>query len=244
MRRHLLLQKRLFTLMMLTLVLNMASAQDVIFTRTSERIEANVVEVSDETVRYHRADNLNGPVFVIKNDQLDSIVFANGDVKIFKTTSGDIGDTQSSTSKEVVEINLGLRTVRYVPGGQMTYYENSNLHFSYYNVLGSVDLLDDEYGKFVEKVCPEAYSTYKTAKTIRTLCWVSGFVGAICGIYGGLSVDKEDFQYGGTKTNVNLLFIGVGLSGVSLMTLELVPSIFERSVEKFNDNCSNKYLLY
>lgn len=63
-------------------------AQDVIITRQSERIDATVIEVSENTVKYKKHSNPDGPVFVLGTDKISSILYANGEVQAFGGSKG------------------------------------------------------------------------------------------------------------------------------------------------------------
>ncbi len=63
------------------------SAQDLIVKIDSSRIEAQVTEISPETVRYKRFSNLNGPTYVLPVSAIEMIRFANGEVEYFHKDS-------------------------------------------------------------------------------------------------------------------------------------------------------------
>lgn len=60
-----------------------ADAQDIITTKKGEDIKAKVVEVGMDEVRYIKADNPDGPVYVIRRSDLLIIRYNNGDKDIF-----------------------------------------------------------------------------------------------------------------------------------------------------------------
>lgn len=59
----------------------LAAEFDLIIKTNSEKIEALIQEVSDSEIRYKKANNPNGPMFVIKTDDVASILFSNGEVQ-------------------------------------------------------------------------------------------------------------------------------------------------------------------
>lgn len=69
---------------LMCLVCQLSFAKDVIVTKQSEKIDAKIVEVSDEEVRYKKIGNLNGPTFVIKTKEISTVVYENGDIQTFK----------------------------------------------------------------------------------------------------------------------------------------------------------------
>ena len=58
-------------------------AQDIIVTTDARRIEAKVLEVSESEVKYKETDNLEGPTFIISTNNISSIVYANGNARLF-----------------------------------------------------------------------------------------------------------------------------------------------------------------
>lgn len=76
--------KKSLTLIVLTMCMTVAAtAQDVIVTKKSERIDAKIIEVSDKEVRYKKQGNPDGPTFTIQTRQIATITYANGDVQTF-----------------------------------------------------------------------------------------------------------------------------------------------------------------
>lgn len=59
---------------------------DVIVTTQSERMDVKIVEVGSDYVKYKKANNLNGPTFVISTEKIASVMYANGEVQVFKNT--------------------------------------------------------------------------------------------------------------------------------------------------------------
>lgn len=59
------------------------TAQDIIITKDSKRIDAKIEEVSDEQIKYRNQDNLSGPLFVMSTNKIQSVLYQNGDVQIF-----------------------------------------------------------------------------------------------------------------------------------------------------------------
>lgn len=76
--------KKLLALMLaLTASLMIASAQDIIVLKNSERIDAKIVNVSSTEISYKKASYLDGPTFTLNIAKVSSIIYANGDVQAF-----------------------------------------------------------------------------------------------------------------------------------------------------------------
>ena len=69
-----------FTIMIITIC---SYAQDIIVTKDAKKIDANILEVSTSEVRYKELDNLDGPIFILRSDEISSIIYANGKVVLY-----------------------------------------------------------------------------------------------------------------------------------------------------------------
>jgi len=76
------MKKSLLTLIFLAIVATIA-AQDIIFKRDGTQIEATITERNENDLRYRRANYPDGPLFLVNLVDLDSIIYANGDIEIF-----------------------------------------------------------------------------------------------------------------------------------------------------------------
>ena len=62
-------------------------AQDIIVTKDAKKIDAKILEVSSSEVRYKELDNLDGPLFTLRMDEIHTIIYANNKVFIPEPTS-------------------------------------------------------------------------------------------------------------------------------------------------------------
>ena len=77
--------KRILTVLVAALVFAAQGfAQDIITTRRGETIQAKVLEVSNDQVKYVKYNYQNGPVFVLSWRDVASIRYENGDEDIFE----------------------------------------------------------------------------------------------------------------------------------------------------------------
>lgn len=84
--------KQLFAFTVILLSASYLYAQDVITLRTGEIINAKVAEVGISEIRYFKASNVDGPVYVVGKADISQIVYNNGNRDVFNTT------TQQSTT--------------------------------------------------------------------------------------------------------------------------------------------------
>lgn len=64
----------------------LVQAQDTIFHKNSSIIIGKVIEISADEIKYERAGMSDGPVFVEKKKNIESIHYSNGSKEVFKTT--------------------------------------------------------------------------------------------------------------------------------------------------------------
>ena len=89
----------LFTIIFISLC---AFAQDIIVTNDAKKIDAKILEVSTSEIRYKELDNLDGPVFILRTDEINSIIYANGKVVLYKQTSEEEKAYQRAQEAEAV----------------------------------------------------------------------------------------------------------------------------------------------
>lgn len=77
--------KQLFAFLVMLLSATMLFAQDVITLRSGETINGKVAEVGTTEIRYYKADNVDGPVYVANKAEVVQIVYANGTKDVFNT---------------------------------------------------------------------------------------------------------------------------------------------------------------
>ncbi len=80
-------------------------AQDVIITIEAQKIEAKILEISTNEIKYKKQNNLEGPIFVMATTEINSIIYANGEVQLFHSEAEDISDTIELASAPSVEQN-------------------------------------------------------------------------------------------------------------------------------------------
>lgn len=75
--------KKIFAIMLLLFVMTTMAAQDMIFKRDGSKIDAIIVERNEFDLRYRRINYQDGPLFLVNLADLDSIIYANGDIEVF-----------------------------------------------------------------------------------------------------------------------------------------------------------------
>ena len=217
------------------------SAQDVIITRDSRRIDASVQEISDTEVRYKQTDNLDGPVFVIKTSEIASIMFANGEVQTFVNVQAEQPLQQAAPNSGYgytdypVVVSKG-HMVRYTPGVQM---KLDGFAITYNGVELGKDACED----FFKATCPAAYNHYQKAVLVGYLA--DAFLevgGALCiwGLVYGL-VKEPDATTSETDIEANIMAFLAGGAACAVLSIPFYAgklSLKTKSVQTFNEQCS------
>jgi hypothetical protein len=77
--------KQLFAFTVMLLSASMLYAQDIITLRSGETINGKVAEVGTTEIRYYKAANADGPVYVTNKSEVVQIVYSNGTKDVFNT---------------------------------------------------------------------------------------------------------------------------------------------------------------
>lgn len=75
--------KKLFFLFATLAITISATAQDIIVTKESKKVEAKITEVSKSEIRYKKFDYQDGPTFILSTDDIVTIIYANGEVVLY-----------------------------------------------------------------------------------------------------------------------------------------------------------------
>lgn len=88
--------RKLFTLAALATTI-CSFAQDIIVTNKAQKIDAKILEVTSSEIRYKELDNLDGPTFILRIDEINSIIYANGKVVLCNQQhSNEISETEAT----------------------------------------------------------------------------------------------------------------------------------------------------
>jgi len=81
-------------------------AQDTIFHKNKSIIIGNVLEISDDEIKYKRSGMADGPLFIEKKKDIESIHYSNGTKDVFQATPSIV--KAASTSKDPVKARYVL----------------------------------------------------------------------------------------------------------------------------------------
>ena len=88
--------KSIFFISFLLVSAGVLKAQDMIVFKNGETISAKVAEVGINEIKYYKASNLQGPVYVASKTDVTQITYSNGTKDVFPVVS----NTQLSVSQQ------------------------------------------------------------------------------------------------------------------------------------------------
>lgn len=227
--------KKFFLLTVVAMTAICAFSQDLIVTRDGRRIDAKITEVSSSEIRYLEWDNQSGPVFVLRTDELNTIIYQNGTVKTFEHAANP--------------------TPTYNNGYQANSYQNAPLPVGYIvkddndvYTVGSLRMSEDQYVDFIRQNCKEAYDYYDSGVSLWNAGWklfgmgigltLGGVVWYCVGMYCFSPYDAawKALVYGGCV----LMGVG-GLAATGSVPCLIVGGIRKNnSHEIYNESCARQ----
>ena len=204
---------------LLCMVSAFAADVDIIIKTNSEKIEAIIQEVSSKEIRYKKANNPNGPLFVIDLEEVSAIMYANGDV-------------QSIEHKAKSQQNVGYNYYGAYAGntGPMKHIKADE-----YMIEGR-HLKGKELNFFLQQNCPIAYEYHKKWQGCEIAGWTlmgSGIAIFFAGIAYSFTVKNVDWRPG----TYAICTVGGSLIAGSIPLIVCGNVYKKKTAEVFNVNC-------
>ncbi len=205
--------------MVMLIVASFVSAQDVIITNDSRKIDAQIIEVSQTEVKYKEQSNPNGPTFVLNTKEINSIIYANGSVSTFH-------QVQNSSQQQM---GAYVANSQYQSGSLIT--KSGKTYF--YN---GKNMSETEYVAFVQNNCYEAWQSYQNGKKLVKNGWTFFGVGLGCFVvsiplmWAPYSLYYDPILWGA----------GAGFLISSVVCLPIGYARVNNSHEIFNAQCARK----
>ena len=225
--------KKLFTLAfaLLCMVSAFAADVDIIIKTNSEKIEALIQEVSDTEIRYKKASNPNGPIFVIKMDDVSSILYSNGEVQAVEHKTQE---PQLQQPAQNAGYNFNTPNPYEVNNGPM-----QRIGYDEFVIEGR-RLKGRELRYFLRENCPVAYTYNKTWLNCEIAGWC--LLAAGTGIFVGLGVVffsmsswtiDRDYHI----TGISCMTVGGAIMAGSIPMITCGNLYRKRTHMVFNANC-------
>lgn len=97
--------KKLLLILTILVLSACVFAQDIIVTNKAQKIDAEILEVSTSEVRYRELDNLNGPTFILRTDEINCIIYANGKVVLYSQSQESNSVEERKTAEAIAKAN-------------------------------------------------------------------------------------------------------------------------------------------
>lgn len=121
-------------------------ASDVIVTKSAKKIDAKVLEVSSDVIKYKKVTNLGGPTYILKISEIQTIVYDNGEVETFKIKCQE---NKEEKSQKIVNKQRKPQesVVKYQPTPQQREHDELELRRMIYNRsnIGRIPNLNSAY---------------------------------------------------------------------------------------------------
>lgn len=230
--------KRFFLLAAVAFLTIAAMAQDVIVTRDGKRVDAKITEVSSTEIRYKEWSNQDGPTFVLRNDEINTIIYQNGTVKTFDHSTAAPAQNNTVTYTPAPAAST-------TPAGFITKNDD-------YYTLGTRRMSEDEYFDYIRANCQDAWEYYQSGCKLWSAGWKLfgcglGFitVGAVlCGVGNTLYWYQGDINYdaylGMYIPGCIILGAGSGCLAASVPCLIVGSIRRNNSHEEYNDECAKR----
>lgn len=194
---------------------------DIIIKMNSEKIEAFIQEVSDTEIRYKKANNPNGPMFIIKMDEVSSILYANGEVQAVEHKA------QPQQYGGYYGNNYGFAGAN----GPMQRVGNDVF------MIEGKQLKGRELLFFLQKTCPQAYNYRRSWQSCEVGGWCLFGIGLGLSLGVGLGCFLAEPTY--TAYRIGIAFMAAG----GAMTIGSIPmiacgNVYKKRVDEvFNTYC-------
>lgn len=196
-------------------------AEDVIITKDAQQLKVTIVEVSKDVIKYKEIENPDGPLFIISTDEINSIIFSNGQVKTYTHTVEAIKDNKT------IDNNTANNSVKYISRSGNTYSYNGR-------TLSTDNLApNSEYSNFLKKNCSAAYAQYERGRQTSNAGWI------LLGVGAGLDLGTLICAIAGLNSRANVAFswIGGALELACIPTLIVGYHKMHDSANIFNQQC-------
>ncbi|MBS1780513.1 MAG: hypothetical protein JST70_14380 [Bacteroidetes bacterium] len=92
-----------------------ASAQDKIYKRSGDVIEGKIIEVGTKTISYKKADNPDGPNYVIEKGNIDRIEYQNGTEEYVDDRRRMMHHDEEETERKRPKVHYGNNIIAIAP---------------------------------------------------------------------------------------------------------------------------------
>lgn len=227
---------KFLTLLLFVTISIVSFAQDIIITKDKERIQAKILEVSKDEIKYKKFTYQDGPVFSIDIDEIVTVAYENGEVEIY--------DEETIEEKnEMIQAKAEALRKQEALYGTFTKEDE----YYYLRDRDKTTRMDQKaYLEFIQNNCPEAYRNYQKGNKL----WKAGLGMLGSGLGMTLLVGTPLYVVGILEPDeacciAGSFFLTIG----SLATIGSIPLLVvggikrNNSYEVYNEHCKNPQYL-
>ena len=148
--------KKSLTLLLLVILSSLSFAQDIIITKDKERIQAKILEVSQDEIKYKKFTYQDGPIFSIDIDEVVTVAYENGEVEVY--------DEETIEEKNEI-IQAKAEALRKQEAMFGTFSKEDDFYYLY-DRDKTTKMDQKAYLQFIQDNCPEAYRSYQKGNTL------------------------------------------------------------------------------
>ena len=153
--------KSLFVVIFICVLRFSGFSQDIIMLRTGDEIQSKVEEVGIDIIRYHKFDNVSGPIYTIEKSKVFMIKYQNGSKDVF--AEQNVSKTNTTQTPSGVENQTPkISTAPPIQNNNLTYQSNKNIFLNYKR-------LSPREVKSLMITYPEIQKEYKSGRTYNTI---------------------------------------------------------------------------
>lgn len=212
------------TFALLCMVSAFAANVDIIIKTNSEKIEALIQEVSETEIKYKKANNPTGPIYIVNMSEIATILYANGDVQAVEHKA------EPAQQQGTYNFSYGFSTL---PESEQLKYLGHNE----YSINGKI-LKGRELDFFLKENCPKARVYYQKFETMEKVGWSFFAIGPAifaAGIIYSYTIKSYDWEPG------TYAICSVGGS-ILLTSIPLIAcgNVYKKRVDKFYNTYCGK----
>lgn len=98
--------KKLAILISLLIACTNLFSQDIIELKSGNKIEAKLLEITENTIRYKKYDNLEGPTYSTSLSEISSITYENGTKDIFGSITSTESDINITKTENIISNDI------------------------------------------------------------------------------------------------------------------------------------------
>lgn len=170
-------------------------AKDIITKTDGTKIDAKVEEITESVIKYRKASNPTGPIYLIPIESVSNIVYENGEVEKFNEPSAPVAPVQNTSNSPNDDDLIRMSE------NQVTEITS--------NGVSDAQLLRMA-GSYTPET-PEEKMLIKKAKRYRLIGWIGGSIFLATGSILGIISYNEWYSINGSYDLPILMAVGSGV---------------------------------